>query len=117
MSILSDVKIAVIGLGYVGLPLAVAFAKRFPVLGFDINSSRIKQLETGVDSTLEISNSELVAAEALSFSCSEDDLKSCNTFVVTVPTPIDKFKRPDLTPLLKASSMLGRVIKKGDVII
>lgn len=117
MSKLSDVKIGVVGLGYVGLPLAVAFAKRFPVLGFDINSSRIKQLETGVDSTLEISNSELVAAEALSFSCSEDDLKSCNTFVVTVPTPIDKFKRPDLTPLLRASEMLGRVIKKDDVII
>jgi UDP-N-acetyl-D-glucosamine/UDP-N-acetyl-D-galactosamine dehydrogenase len=117
MSRLSDTKIAVIGLGYVGLPLAVAFAKRFPVLGFDINSSRIKQLETGVDSTLEISNSELVAAEALSFSCSEKDLKSCNTFIVTVPTPIDKFKRPDLTPLLKASAMLGRVISKGNVII
>lgn len=117
MSRLSDTKIAVIGLGYVGLPLAVAFAKRFSVLGFDINSSRIKQLETGVDSTLEISNSELVAAEALSFSCSEKDLKSCNTFIVTVPTPIDKFKRPDLTPLLKASAMLGRVISKGNVII
>ena len=117
MSSLSDVKIAVVGLGYVGLPLAVAFAKRFPVLGFDINSSRIKQLETGVDSTLEISSPELVAAETLSFSCSEDDLKSCNTFIVTVPTPIDKFKRPDLTPLLKASAMLGRVIKKNNVII
>jgi len=117
MSKLSDVKIAVIGLGYVGLPLAVAFAKRFPVLGFDINSNRVKELEVGVDSTLEISNSELAAAKDLSFSCSEDDLKSCNTFIVTVPTPIDKFKRPDLTPLLKASAMLGRVIKKDDVII
>ena len=117
MSRLSDVKIAVIGLGYVGLPLAVAFAKRFPVLGFDINSNRVKELETGVDSTLEISNSELVAAETLSFSFSKGDLKSCNTFIVTVPTPIDKFKRPDLTPLLKASAMLGRVIKKDDVII
>ena len=114
---LSDVKIAVIGLGYVGLPLAVAFAKRFPVLGFDINSNRVKELETGVDSTLEISDSELVAAETLSFSCSEDDLKYCNTFIVTVPTPIDKFKRPELTPLLKASAMLARVIKKDDVII
>ena len=114
---LSDVKIAVIGLGYVGLPLAVAFAKRFPALGFDINFRRVKELETGVDSTLEISNSELVAAEALSFSCNEEDLKACNTFIVTVPTPIDKFKRPDLTPLLKASAMLGRVIKQGDVII
>jgi len=117
VSKLSDVKIAVIGLGYVGLPLAVAFAKRFPVLGFDVNLNRVKELETGVDSTLEISNSELVAAETLSFSCSEDDLKSCNTFIVTVPTPIDKFKRPDLTPLLKASAILGRVIKKDDVII
>lgn len=117
MSRLSDVKIAVIGLGYVGLPLAVAFAKRFPVVGFDIDSNRVSELETGVDSTLEISNSELAAAEGLSFSCSEDDLKSCNTFIVTVPTPIDKFKRPDLAPLLKASLMLGRVIKKGDVII
>ena len=117
MSKLSDVKIAVIGLGYVGLPLAVAFAKRFPSLGFDINFRRVKELETGVDSTLEISNSELVAAEALSFSCNEEDLRACNTFIVTVPTPIDKFKRPDLTPLLKASAMLGRVIKQGDVII
>ena len=117
MSQLSDVNVAVIGLGYIGLPLAVAFAKKFPVLGFDINSSRIKELESGVDSTLEISSSELRGAESLAFSCNEDDLKSCNTFIVTVPTPIDKFKRPDLTPLLKASKMLGRVIKKGDVII
>ena len=114
---LSDVKIAVIGLGYVGLPLAVALAKRFPVLGFDINSNRVKELEDGIDSTLEISNSDLIASETLSFSYTEDNLKSCNVFVVTVPTPIDKFKQPDLTPLLKASEMLGRVIKKGDVII
>ncbi len=114
---LSDVKIAVIGLGYVGLPLAVALAKRFPVLGFDINSNRVKELEDGIDSTLEISNSDLIASKALSFSYTEDNLKSCNVFVVTVPTPIDKFKQPDLTPLLKASEMLGRVIKKGDVII
>ena len=117
MSKLSDVKIAIIGLGYVGLHLAVAFAKRYSVLGFDIDLNRIKELEAGLDSTLEISNSELVAAETLSFSCSEDDLYSCNTFIVTVPTPIDKFKRPDLSPLLKASGMLSKVIKKGDVII
>ena len=114
---LSDVKIGIIGLGYVGLPLAVAFAKRFPVLGFDINSRRINELETGLDSTSEVSHSELVAAENLSFSCREDDLRSCNTFIVTVPTPIDKFKRPDLSPLIKASRMLGGVIKKNDVII
>jgi UDP-N-acetyl-D-galactosamine dehydrogenase len=117
MSRLSDTKIAVIGLGYVGLPLAVAFSKRYSVLGYDINLSRVQQLKAGVDSTLEVSSSELVAAEGLSFSCSEDDLKFCNTFIVTVPTPIDKFKRPDLTPLLKASAMLGRIIKKGDVLI
>ena len=117
MSQLSGVNVAVIGLGYVGLPLAVAFAKKFSVLGFDINSSRIKELESGVDSTLEISSSELRGADSLSFSCNETDLTSCNTFIVTVPTPIDKFKHPDLMPLLKASKMLGRVIKKGDVII
>ena len=117
MSKLSNTKIAVIGLGYVGLPLAVAFSKRYSVLGFDISLKRIQQLEAGIDTILEVSNSDLVAAEALSFSCSEDDLKSCNTFVVTVPTPIDSFKRPDLTPLLKASAMLGRIIKEGAVII
>ena len=117
MSKLSDVKIAIIGLGYVGLPLAVAFSKNFPVIGFDINSSRIKELESGVDSSLEISSSELGDAASLSFSSDETELTSCNTFIVTVPTPIDEFKRPDLTPLLKASQMLGRVIKKGDVII
>jgi UDP-N-acetyl-D-galactosamine dehydrogenase len=117
MSKLSGVKIAVIGLGYVGLPLAVAFAKRFSVLGFDINSKRVNELEAGLDTTLEVSKSELDASSGLSFSCSEGDLRSCNTFIVTVPTPIDKFKRPDLTPLLKASAMLGRVIKKDDVII
>jgi UDP-N-acetyl-D-galactosamine dehydrogenase len=114
---LLDVKIAVVGLGYVGLPLAVAFSKRFPVIGFDINTNRVKELETGVDSTLEISKSEFDTAEYLSFSCNEEDLKACNTFIVTVPTPIDNLKRPDLIPLLKASEMLGRVIKKGDVII
>ena len=117
MSRLSNVKIAIIGLGYVGLPLAVAFSKRYSVQGFDINSNRVQELEAGVDSTLEVSNSELRAAENLSFSSSEGDLKSCNTFIVTVPTPIDKFKQPDLSPLLKASAMIAKVIKKDDVII
>ena len=84
MSQLSGVKVAVIGLGYVGLPLAVAFAKKFPVLGFDINSSRIKELEAGVDSTLEISSSELRGADSLSFSCNEADLTSSNTFIVNL---------------------------------
>ena len=114
---LSDVKIGVIGLGYVGLPLALVLSKRFKVVGFDINSKRVQELIVGEDSTLEISKSELDAAEALSFSSNEDDLNECNTFIVTVPTPIDKFKRPDMSPLLKASAMLGRIIKKGDVII
>lgn len=117
MSRLSNVKIAIIGLGYVGLPLAVAFSKRYSVQGFDINSNRVQELEAGVDSTLEVSNSELRAAENLSFSSSEGDLKSCNTFIVTVPTPIDKFKQPDLSPLLKASAMIAKFIKKDDVII
>jgi len=114
---LLDVKVAVIGLGYVGLPLAVAFAKKFSVLGFDINSKRVKELEAGIDTTLEVSENELSASSSLTFSSNLNDLKSCNTFIVTVPTPIDKFKRPDLTPLLKASEMLGKVIKKDDVII
>jgi len=114
---ISDAKIAVIGLGYVGLPLAVVLSKQYKVVGFDINASRIKELERGVDTTLEVSKSELAAAESLSFSYCADDLNSCNTFIVTVPTPIDKYKRPNLTPLLKASAMLGNIIKTGDIII
>ncbi len=114
---LSDVKIAVIGLGYVGLPLAVAFSKKFQVLGFDINSKRIKELKSGIDSTQEVTKSELDAVKNLSFSFREEDLKSSNIFIVTVPTPIDKYKKPNLSPLLNASALLGRVIKKDDVII
>lgn len=114
---LSDVKVAVIGLGYVGLPLAVAFSKRYPVLGFDIKADRIKELETGFDSTLEVTSCDLSSADSLSFSSDEADLAECNVFIVTVPTPIDKYKRPNLTPLIKASQMLGRIIKKGDVLI
>lgn len=117
MHYLPDVKIAVIGLGYVGLPLAVAFAKKYPVLGFDVNLSRVQELENGVDSTSEVSAAELKQASSLVFSVNADELKSCNTFIVTVPTPIDRFKRPDLTPLLRASSMLGDIIKQGDVVI
>ena len=114
---ISDAKIAVIGLGYVGLPLAVVLSKQYKVVGFDINFSRIKELERGVDTTLEVSKSELAAAESLSFSYCADDLNSCNTFIVTVPTPIDKYKRPNLAPLLKASAMLGNIIKTNDIII
>ncbi|MDB2582735.1 Vi polysaccharide biosynthesis UDP-N-acetylglucosamine C-6 dehydrogenase TviB [Gammaproteobacteria bacterium] len=114
---LSDTKIAIIGLGYVGLPLAVAFSKKYNVTGYDINSSRIDELESGIDVTLEVSKLDLDKAVNLSFSSSKDDLKLCNTFIVTVPTPIDRFNQPDLTPLLKASELLGGIIKKGDVVI
>ena len=114
---LSDTKIAIIGLGYVGLPLAVAFSKKYNVTGYDINLSRIDELESGIDRTLEVSKLDLERAVNLSFSSSKDDLKLCNTFIVTVPTPIDRFNQPDLTPLLKASELLGGIIKKDDVII
>jgi UDP-N-acetyl-D-galactosamine dehydrogenase len=114
---LSEAKIAVIGLGYVGLPLAVEFSKKFSVLGFDINQERVKELQSGMDSTLEVSDVELAAAERLTYSCSVDVLKDSNVYIVTVPTPIDEYKQPDLTPLVKASEMLGSVINRGDVII
>jgi UDP-N-acetyl-D-galactosamine dehydrogenase len=114
---LDEIKIAVIGLGYVGLPLAVEFGIKTPVLGFDINKPRIDELNSGIDNTLEVSNDELAQATKLSYSSNVDDLKSCNVYIVTVPTPIDKFKKPDLTPLEKASHMLGGVISKGDIVI
>ena len=114
---LSEVKLAIIGLGYVGLPLAVEFGKKYPTLGFDINKARIAELQSGIDSTLEVSAEELAETKALSYSCTVDDLKSCNVYIVTVPTPIDEHKQPDLTPLIKASEMLGKVISKGDTVI
>ncbi|WP_105213421.1 Vi polysaccharide biosynthesis UDP-N-acetylglucosamine C-6 dehydrogenase TviB [Pseudoalteromonas sp. T1lg22] len=114
---LNNSKIAVLGLGYVGLPLAVEFSKKYDVLGFDINEGRVSELKAGTDSTLEVSDTELAAAENLVFSCDKEALKICNVYIVTVPTPIDDYKQPDLTPLVKASEMLGTVISKGDVII
>jgi UDP-N-acetyl-D-galactosamine dehydrogenase len=114
---LSNVKLAIIGLGYVGLPLAVEFGKIRSVLGFDINRKRIDQLKTGQDYTLETEPEELQAAKYLSFSTSSADLKACNCFIVTVPTPIDQHKRPDLGPLIKASETLGKLLKTGDVVI
>lgn len=114
---LKETKIAVIGMGYVGLPLAVEFAKNLPVLGFDINTARIEELQSGKDSTLEINEKELAEAKYLSYSSDVNDLKSSNVYIVTVPTPIDKHKKPDLTPLEKASEMLGGVISKGDIVI
>jgi len=117
MITLETTKLAIIGLGYVGLPLAVEFGKTMPVMGFDINKSRIAELLSGKDSTLETSDEELKEAVKLQYSSSVDDLKSSNVYVVTVPTPIDKSKNPDLTPLIKASAMLGTVISKGDIVI
>ena len=114
---LSDFKIAIIGLGYVGLPLAVEFGKISPVLGFDINIKRIAQLKEGRDLTQETEPEELQAAIHLKFSSNPDDLRACNCFIVTVPTPIDRYKRPDLGPLLKASETVGKVLKKGDIVI
>ena len=114
---LEDLKIVVIGLGYVGLPLAVEFAKKFPVKGFDINSSRISELRQGTDSTNTISPSLLGDLEALTFTSDESDIADCNCFIVTVPTPIDKYKRPDLRALRSASELVGRLLKKEDYVI
>lgn len=110
-------KIAVIGLGYVGLPLAVAFGEKRPVVGFDINSRRIAELKQGEDFTKEVSPEELAAATHLSVTDSLDDLADCAVFIVTVPTPIDEFKTPDLTPLVRASESVGKVLKKGDIVV
>lgn len=114
---LQEVKLAIIGLGYVGLPLAVEFGKRRSVVGFDINQQRIDALKAGHDSTLEVSGDELKEASQLVYSASLGDLKSCNVFIVTVPTPIDEHKQPDLGPLIKASETIGSVLKKGDIVI
>jgi UDP-N-acetyl-D-galactosamine dehydrogenase len=114
---LEAVRLAVIGLGYVGLPLAVEFGKKRDVVGFDIKAARIAALATGTDSTLECSAEELAEATYLRFSTNPDDLAACNTYIVTVPTPIDAHNRPDLTPLIKASETVGRVLKRGDVVI
>ncbi len=114
---LEDIKLAIIGLGYVGLPLAVEFGKQRSVVGFDINQPRIDALQAGHDATLEVSDEELKQATQLSYSASLDDLKACNVFIVTVPTPIDEHKQPDLTPLVKASESIGKVLKKGDIVI
>jgi UDP-N-acetyl-D-glucosamine/UDP-N-acetyl-D-galactosamine dehydrogenase len=110
-------KIALIGLGYVGLPLSVEFGKQREVVGFDINQLRINDLKNGVDSTLETTEQELKDAVHLSYTTNIDDIKDCDIYIVTVPTPIDKHKRPDLTPLEKASKLVGRILKKGDIVI
>jgi UDP-N-acetyl-D-galactosamine dehydrogenase len=114
---MSKFKIAVVGLGYVGLPLAVEFGRKYPTVGFDINATRIKQLKAGHDVTLETTAEELRSTRKLRFSHRAADLGRCNTFIVTVPTPIDQYKRPDLTPLLKASETVGRALKRGDIVV
>ena len=114
---LEDIKLAIIGLGYVGLPLAVEFGKHRNVIGFDINTKRISELESGTDFTLEVSSDELIGSAGLKFSSSVEDLRDANFFIITVPTPIDENNAPDLTPLRKASAMLATIIKKGDVVV
>jgi UDP-N-acetyl-D-galactosamine dehydrogenase len=114
---IDDRKIAIIGLGYVGLPLAVEFGKKYKVLGFDINQSRIEELKNGIDKTLESNKEEIESSTFLSFSTNVEDLKEYNVFIVTVPTPINQFKSPDLKPLLSASKLLGGVLKKDDIVI
>jgi len=114
---IKDAKLAIIGLGYVGLPLAVEFGKIRSVTGFDLNHERIKQLQLGHDRTLETTKEELESATHLKFTTNSEDLRQCNCFIVTVPTPIDEHKRPDLTPLIKASETVGKALKKGDVVI
>ena len=112
-----DIRIAVIGLGYVGLPLAVEFGKKYFTTGFDINLPRITALISGHDSTLEVDTAELESAAHLSYTTDVDKLKNCNIYIVTVPTPIDIHKRPDLSPLEKASETVGKVLSKGDIVI
>lgn len=114
---LPEIKLAIIGLGYVGLPLAVEFGKKRPVVGFDVNQKRINELREGYDFTLETEPEELKAAKQLRFSTQLDDLRGCNCFIITVPTPIDEHKRPDLTPLIRASETVGKVLKPGDIVI
>ena len=114
---LEDIKLAVIGLGYVGLPLAAEFGKHRPVVGFDVNRDRIRDLREGHDFTRELSDAELAASEGLAFSDDPASLDGCNVYIVTVPTPIDEHRQPDLTPLIKASETIGKTLKPGNIVI
>ena len=122
---MNNIKIGIVGLGYVGLPLARLFATKYPVIGFDINKKRISELQSGVDSTLEVSEDALKAvtkkepSNEIGLFCSEtlDDLKECNYYIITVPTPVDRTNRPDLTPLYKSSETVAKVLKKNDIVI
>lgn len=113
----SKLKLGIVGLGYVGLPLAVEFGRHYDVVGFDINPLRIQNLKDGIDSTKEVTSAELLAASGLNYTENPVDLASCNCFIITVPTPIDKYNRPDLMPLLNATEMVGSFLNKGDVVI
>lgn len=114
---LDNIKIGMIGLGYVGLPLAVEFGRKYPTVGFDINQHRILELRSGRDHTLEVSEEELAEAKLLTYSADLQDIAGCSVYIITVPTPINEHKQPDLTPLQKASDLLGKVIKSGDIVI
>ncbi|KAF1708914.1 Vi polysaccharide biosynthesis UDP-N-acetylglucosamine C-6 dehydrogenase TviB [Pseudoxanthomonas kalamensis DSM 18571] len=113
----SSIRLAIVGLGYVGLPLAVEFGKKRPVIGFDINAARIRALQAGHDHTLEVDDAELARAGRLRYTTQPEDLAQANVFIVTVPTPIDDYKQPDLTPLVKASETIGAVLKRGDIVV
>src|SRR5882724_243393 len=110
-------KIGVVGLGYVGLPLAVEFGKHYKTVGLDIKEARIAELKAGRDSTLEADSAELKAAKKLSYTSRVEDIAACNFYIVTVPTPVDKYNRPDLHPIEGASHLLGKVLKKGDIVV
>ena len=114
---MSNSKIAIIGLGYVGLPLAIEFGKVFETIGFDTNKSRIEELIMGKDSTLEVTPHELKEPKMLSYTSESKDIESCNIFIITVPTPIDEYNKPDLLPLENASKTIGKFLKKDDIVI
>ena len=117
MELNMDPIICIVGLGYVGLPMAVAFGKKFETIGFDVNARRITELKSGFDRTLEVSSAQLVEASLLEFTCDEEKLRRCTVYIVTVPTPIDNYNKPDLLPLVKASETVGKVLQKGDIVI
>ena len=115
---LSKAKIGIVGLGYVGLPLAFEFSKKFPTIGFDTDNTRIQELKNGIDTTLEINNFELLSPDSnLVFTNDINDIQECNIYIITVPTPIDAANKPDLTPLMQASKNVGKVLNQNDLVI
>ena len=114
MPITTSPRLAIVGLGYVGLPLVVEFGKQLPTIGFDIHQHRVEQLQQGIDSTLETTAEELASSKHLQITCDRNAIADCNVFIITVPTPVDNNKQPDLTPLRKASETVGHVLKAGE---